>query len=186
MTTLPAKLQKERVALVLIDMQEKFRPLIFEMSAVIAGCSRLVRFCERLGIPMLVTEHYPRGLGPTISELRALFPRFEPLEKITFSCGGDSNFRTTITEWNRDQIILCGIETHVCVYQTAFDLLADGYQVTVAPDGVSSRSPHDREISLAHMRQLGVQIMSVEMILFEILKKAKTEDFKAVSDILKE
>ena len=186
MPNLPDKLQKERSVLLLIDMQEKFRSLIYQMPEVVTCCARMIRFCERLGIPILVTEHYSRGLGPTLMELRNLITAFKPLEKITFSCDGDDGFRSALAKLDRDQIIICGIETHVCVYQTAYDLLADGRQVAVAVDAASSRSPHDRQIGLARMSQLGAQNMGVEMIMFEILRRAKTDEFKDVADILKE
>ena len=119
-------------------------------------------------------------------EIRSVLGGARPLEKIHFSCDGDPGFRKALDGLNRDQIVLCGIETHVCVYQTAYDLLADGRQVAVAVDAVSSRSPHDRLIGLARMNQLGTQNMGVEMIMFEILRRAKTDDFKDVADILKE
>ncbi len=186
MGALPEKAQKERTALLIIDMQEKFRSLIVDMRAVMAGCSRLIRFCDRLGIPTLVTEHYPTGLGPTVPELRHLFASFTALEKITFSCGDNAEFQAALDALQCDQVILCGIEAHVCVYQTAYDLLAQGRQVFAAADAISSRRRQDREIGLARMGRLGANLMSAEMIMFEILRRAKTADFQAVADILKE
>jgi isochorismate hydrolase len=183
---LPPRLVRERAVLVLIDMQERFRALIQDIEPVIAGCSRLLRFCQRLDIPVVVTEHYPRGLGTTFPELRALVEPWRPVEKIAFSCCGDDGFTRALADTARDQVVLCGIETHVCVYQTAFDLLHTGRQVAVAGDAVGSRRVADRELGLRRMAELGVQSMSTEMILFEILGRAKTEEFAAVADILKE
>ncbi|MFH1842044.1 MAG: isochorismatase family protein [bacterium] len=186
MQLIPPKLEKDRVALVVIDMQERFRTIVHDMPRVVASCSRLIRFCQALSIPILVTEHYPRGLGKTIPELSRIFQRFDPLEKITFSCLGDDGIQSAWEALDRDQAILCGIETHVCVYQTAYDLLKTAAQVSLAMDGISSRTRQDREIGLARLISLGCAGMSAEMIMFEILQRAQTEDFKAVSDILKE
>jgi nicotinamidase-related amidase len=184
---LPPRLEKPRAALLVIDMQERFRDLIDGMPAVVAGCSRLARFCDRLGIPVVVTEQYPAGLGRTLPELAAVLPKgTAPLEKTTFSCGGDEGFRRAVAGLRREQWVLCGIETHVCVYQTAVDLVRDGRQVALAADATSSRRPRDRDLALARMRDLGVQVMSVEMVLFEILRQAGTADFRAVAGILKE
>ncbi|MFO7654272.1 MAG: isochorismatase family protein [Candidatus Krumholzibacteriia bacterium] len=184
--SVPPRLEKQRAALVLIDMQERFRDLIDDGPAVTAACSRLVRFCRQLEIPVLVTEHYSRGLGVTITELRQLFDPFQPIEKIAFSCCGSGEFNDALDRTGRDQIVLCGIEAHVCVYQTAFDLLRKGKQVAVAADAVTARSPVNRDLGLRRMSELGVQTMGVEMIMFEILRQAKTEEFQAVAPILKE
>jgi nicotinamidase-related amidase len=183
---LPSRLEKHRAAVVVIDVQERFRDLIVDIDTVVTGCSRLIQFGQRLEIPVLVTEHYPRGLGTTFRELQMLFDDWRPIEKIAFSCCGCGVFNEALAGLGRDQIVLVGIETHVCVYQTAFDLLHAGYQVAVAGDAVSSRRTHDRELGLRRMEALGAQIMSTEMILFEILREAKTDDFKAVADILRE
>jgi nicotinamidase-related amidase len=181
----PDRLEKDRVCLVVIDMQERFRTLIQGMPDVQRGCSQLVRFFDKLSLPILVTEHYPQRLGETMGELREVLPNFRPLEKITFSCDADAGFTVALAGTGRDQVLLCGIETHVCIYQTARDLLARGLQVAVAADATSSQSARDREIALNRMRDLDAQIMSVEMILFEILREARTPDFKLVADILR-
>jgi nicotinamidase-related amidase len=136
-------------------------------------------------MPILVTEHYSRGLGVTMPEIRALLDRVTPIEKLHFSCDGNAEFRQALDGLNRDQVVLCGIESHVCVYQTARDLMDRGKQVAVAADAVSARFAADRQIGLDHMRQIGVQIMNVEMVLFEILREAKTPDFKNLAPILK-
>jgi nicotinamidase-related amidase len=182
----PPRLEKNRTALVVVDVQESFRPLIHEMGVVLANCSRLIRFCDRLDIPVLVTEHYPRGLGGTVGELAALPRRYEPIEKISFSCAADHNFNSRLNSLHRDQIVLCGIEAHVCVYQTARDLLDEGYQVAVTADAVSSRQVSNRNLGLAYLRDVGAQVMTAEMVMFEILRAARTEDFQAVAAILKE
>ncbi len=184
---LPPRLEKQHAAVVLIDLQERFRDLIDGMAGVVAQCSRLVRFCDRLGIPVVVTEQYPAALGRTLPEIAAVLPKGAlPIEKTTFSCGGDEGFRRAVVGLGREQWILCGIEAHVCVCQTALDLVRDGRQVALAADAVSSRRPRDREIAIARMRDSGVQVMSTEMALFEILRQAGTADFRSVAPILKE
>lgn len=184
---LPPRLEKPRVALLLIDMQERFRDLIDGMPGVVAQCSRLVRFCGKLGAPVVVTEQYPEALGSTLAELgAALPPGTTPVRKMTFSCGADEGFRKTVAALRREQWVLCGIESHVCVYQTAIDLVRDGRQVVLAADATSSRRPRDRELALARMRDLGVQVVSTEMVLFEILRQAGTPEFRSVAPILKE
>jgi nicotinamidase-related amidase len=183
---IPDRLELERLVLVVIDVQERFRRLIPGMPQIVGGCSRLLRFCDRLQIPTIVTEQYPRGLGPTVTELRELLQPFNPVEKISFSCLLDEGFRLRLEATGRDQVVLCGIETHVCVYQTGRDLLAQGRQVALAADAIGSRRAADRELALWHLRELGAQLMSSEMIMFEALRVARTEEFRRVAEILRE
>ena len=182
----PDRLEKHRLAMVVIDIQEKFRNLIYDESRILKGATRLIRAFRELELPVLVTEHYSRGLGVTMDEIRRHTEGITPLEKITFSCDGDPGFRGALDALKRDQIVLCGIETHVCVYQTARDLMDRGKQVAVAADAVSSRFADDREVGLRHMQRIGVQVMNVEMVLFEMLREAKTADFKTIAPILKD
>lgn len=185
MARVPARLEKKNCILIVVDVQERFRDLINNMDGVILACGRLIRFCTRLDIPVIVTEQYPQALGRTVPELASVAPDGAPFEKLTFSCAGDRRFAARLQMMGRPQAILCGIETHVCVYQTAFDLLAQARQVVVAADGVSSRLPANRDLGLARMRELGAQVMPAEMIMFEILREAGTADFRAVADLLK-
>jgi len=186
MSKLPRRLKLNRCVLVVVDVQETFRPLIHDMGLVIANSRRLMRFGERLEVPVIVTEHYAEKLGGTVPELAGLAAAGDPVPKISFSCAGDQGFLARLHAAKRDQVILCGIETHVCVYQTARDLLADGFQVVVAADAVSSRQVSNRNLGLAYLRDLGAQIMTTEMIMFELLRVARTPEFKAVADVLKE
>lgn len=183
---LPDRLTRNRTVLVVVDIQEKFRDIIHGMDRVLAATERLIRFCQQMDIPIIATEHYPRGLGVTVPEIRQLCRPFTPVEKIHFSCAGCPPFNEALRDTGRDQVILCGIETHVCIYQTAFDLVREGKQVTTAVDAVSSCSAANRDIGLRRMSDLGVQSMGTEMIMFEILGKAGTPDFKAVANLLKE
>ena len=186
MVKIPRRLKPSRAILIVVDVQELFRPLIHQMELVVANCSRLMRFSDRLDIPQIVTEHYPAKLGGTIESLASLAPNFDPVEKISFSCAGDAGFLSRLKSTRRDQVILCGIETHVCIYQTARDLLDEGYQVVIAADAVSSRQVTNRNLGLAYMRDLGAQVMTTEMVMFEIRRVARTDEFKSVSEILKE
>jgi nicotinamidase-related amidase len=181
----PDRLDRKRCCLVVVDLQERFRDLIVGIDGVLAATSRLIRFCQQLEIPILVTEHYPRGLGVTVPELRELFRSFAALEKIHFSCWGDRGFRDALGAAGRDQVVLCGIESHVCVYQTAADLLRTGRQVAVATDAVSSCGRTDRELGLRRMAEMGVQSMGAQMIMFEILHRAGTDDFKTLAPLLR-
>jgi len=183
---LPDRLDRKRCVLVVVDIQERFRDLIHGIDEVLDTTSRLIRFCQQLEIPILVTEHYPRGLGVTVTELRGLFRDFQPLEKIHFSCARDQGFLKTLAGTGRDQVLLVGIESHVCIYQTAFDLLREGKHVAVASDAVGSCSAANRRLGLERMESLGVQMMGAQMMMFEILIKAGTPEFKNVATLLKD
>ena len=182
----PDRLDPRKTVLVVVDLQERFRSLIHGMDRVVATTDRLIRFCGELEIPVLVTEHYSRKLGVTLSELRSLFSPFEPVEKIHFSCAGNKEFNTRLETLGRTQIILCGIETHVCIYQTALDLMREGKQVAAVVDAVSSCSASNREIGLSAMAGAGVQLMGAQMAMFELLHRAGTPEFKRVSGLLKD
>lgn len=183
---IPDRLQADRAVLVVVDLQEKFRDLIHGMDQVLARTGRLIRFCQQLEIPIVVTEHYPKGLGVTIAEVRNGFRDFAPIEKINFSCCGCDAFNAELDRLGRDQVILCGIEAHVCIYQTAADLLRDGKQVALAGDAVSSCSADNRHLGLVRMAELGVQSMGVQMLMFEILREAGTPTFKKVAGLLQD
>ena len=178
-------LQVDKCALVVIDIQGKLAQLMYRKDALFENAQKLIKGVQVLEIPIIVTEQYPQGLGPTIPEISTLFTDFKPLPKVAFSCCGDEGFQKELLAVDRPQILVCGIETHVCVYQTTVDLLASGYEVEVVADVVSSRTAENREISLQRMRDEGAGITSVEMALFELMKAAEGPKFKAVSKIVK-
>lgn len=182
---LPDRLTADRSVLVVVDLQEKFRDLIHGMDQVLDRSLRLIAFCRELKIPVLVTEQYPRGLGVSITEIREACRPFAAFEKTTFSCAGSEAFNQALHAAGRDQILLCGIETHVCVYQTACDLLRDGRRAIIAADAVSSCGAADRELGLQRLRDVGADVMGTQMIMFEILHEAGTPAFKRVSALLK-
>lgn len=175
----------DKCVLIVIDIQEKLAQLMYQKEALFENVQKLIKGTQILGIPIIVTEQYPKGLGPTIPQIATLFPHFKPLPKIAFSCCGDEGFQQELLATNRQQILLCGIETHVCVYQTTVDLLASGYDVSVVADAVSSRSAENREIGLQRIRDEGAKITSVEMALFELMRVAGGPKFKEISNILK-
>lgn len=178
-------LEADKCVLVVIDIQEKLAQLMYQKEALFDNAQKLIKGMQILEIPIIVTEQYPKGLGPTIPQITALFPRFKPLPKIAFSCCGDEGFQKELLTTNRPQILICGIETHVCVYQTTVDLLASGYDVHVVADAVSSRTAENREIGVQRVRDEGAKITSVEMALFELMKVAGGPKFKEISNILK-
>ncbi len=185
-SSLPERLVIDRAVLVVVDIQERFRDLIDRMDDVLANTGRLIRFAQTVDMPVLVTEHYRRGLGGTMPEITAHWDTFDPLEKISFSCCGCEAFNKALAASGRDQVILCGIETHVCIYQTAADLMRQGKQVVVAADAVSSCSKKNRKRGLKVMVELGVQNLGAQMIMFELLERADDPRFRLVKDLLRE
>ncbi len=180
------RLEKDRTALVVVDVQERLFPFIHEHERVEQETARLVRGVRTLGLPIIVTEQYTKGLGPTIASVRdALEDDYRPLEKMTFSCCGDKPFMKALEETERQQILLCGIEAHVCVYQTAIDMLDQGFRVYLVTDAVGSRVAANRELALVRVEQGGGYLTSVEMALFELLQLSGTDEFKAISKLIK-
>ncbi len=172
-------LDAKRSTLLVIDVQEKLLPHIDDGANVLAHAGWLVRVAVRLGVPVLATEQYPRGIGSTHPDLRALLPA-PPREKLHFSCVA-AGCLADDADFARPQIVLCGIETHVCVLQTALELRAAGRDVFVVEEAVGSRRASDKALALARMRQHGVQIVSREMAAFEWLHESGTPLFKEVS-----
>jgi nicotinamidase-related amidase len=179
-------LKTENTLLLVIDVQEKLFRVMHGKEALLINLSKLIRGCRLLGIPALVTEQNPAGLGPTIPEIAALLPDAAKALKFSFSCCAETGFIDQLKATGRRQILVCGIESHVCVYQTASDLLAAGYEVQVVSDGVSSRTPQNKELALRRLASEGAKLTGVEMALFELLRTAKAEQFKAVSALIKE
>jgi nicotinamidase-related amidase len=174
-------LEKEKSCLLLIDVQEKLTPLVQKSDALIARCQWLIRLAKELGVPQLVSEQYPSGLGATVEPLRDLVPQSEFVEKVHFSCLRAPAFKERLQSLNKKQLLLIGIETHVCVLQTALDLQEAGYDVFVAVDAVSSRAELDYKYGLKRMKQDGVHLITSEMVFFEWVGQAGTPQFKALS-----
>lgn len=175
----------EKSALLVVDVQEKLLPSIHEHEAITRQCVKLIRGCAALNVPVIVTEQYSKGLCSTVGPIREVLPGDAPVfEKMKFSAYVEG-VRKKISELQRTHVILCGIETHICVMQTALDLADAGLIVGVATDAVGSRTPADREAGLRRMASIGVVPLSVEMALFEMVHEAGTDRFKAVLPIVK-
>jgi nicotinamidase-related amidase len=144
-----------------------------------------MRAAQRLGVPAIVTEQYPKGLGPTMVDLRPYLPEGGALPKQHFSAAGDLAIFTKLQGFGRDQVVIAGIETHICVLQTALDLQAKGFQPMVVADACASRRVESEQMAWSRMRQCGVQLLSFEMAVFEWLGEAGTPDFKELSALVK-
>lgn len=165
--------------LLLVDFQVKLLPFTWDAEGVTARTVRLIQGARLLHLPILVTEQYPQGLGATDPRMiTALGEAYRPIVKTTMSCMGDKSFREALQAAGRRQVILCGIEAHVCVHQTAVDLVAAGYEVHVAGDCVSSRRERDVELALRRLAQTGCSISTHEMAIFEVLRVSGTAEFK--------
>ena len=178
-----AKLHPDRTTLVVVDVQEGFRKAIPDFERVANATATLIEGAEVLGVPILITEQYPKGLGETAPEVAAHLPEgTEPLEKVRFSAAEADGFDLR----GRDQALVCGIESHVCVSQTAIDLLEAGVEVQVPLDGVASRTEENKHVGLHKMERAGAVLTSVEAALFELLGGAGTDEFKTVQKLILE
>jgi len=177
-------LQEDSVVLVVVDVQGKLARVVHESERVIGNVGRIIAGAKALGVPVLCTEQNPAGLGATVEEIAPLLG--DPaIPKMAFSCCGEPVFVEALKYLGRRQILLAGVETHVCVYQTAMDLLQMGLEPHVVADAVSSRDPRNKELALRKMRAAGAMITCVEMALFELLGTAKREEFKQILKIVK-
>jgi nicotinamidase-related amidase len=175
------KLDPERAALVVIDVQEAFGKAVPEFDQVTSATATLIAGAETVGIPIHITEQYPKGLGKTVSEVAERLPEgVEPIEKLCFSAAEADGFELG----GRDQVLVCGVETHVCVNQSALDLLGRGVEVHVAEDAVGSRTEDNKRIGLQKMERAGAVVTSVETALFELVGAAGTDEFKAVQKLI--
>src|SRR5687768_14557210 len=179
-------LDVSKAALLVIDVQEAFRNVISDFERLTSRIPLAIRGFQILERPVFVTEQYPKGLGRTIEEIRAVLPAdFEYLEKSAFSSCGAAGLKNGFKAGELKQIVICGLETHVCVNQTAHDLLDLGFDVHLLTDCVASRYEHDKAAGLSKMLASGVLSSSVEMALFELMRNAQHEKFKEVQGLVK-
>lgn len=171
--------------LVVVDVQGKLAQLMYNKQALIKNIQIFIQASKILDIPVLWSQQCPDALGPTIPEVAELLTDNEPINKASFSCCGEDSFNDRLQVLNRRQVLLCGIETHVCIYQTAIDLLRKGYEVNVISDAVSSRTQENRNIAISRMAAEGVRISCTEMALFELLKTAEHPQFKQIAKLIK-
>jgi nicotinamidase-related amidase len=177
----PSKLDPDRVTLVVVDVQEAFRKALPDFDAVASGAAALIRGADALGVPVIVTQQYTKGLGETVPEVAEHLPEgTEPLEKVVFSAAAAEGFDLG----GRDQALVCGIETHVCVHQTVMDLLSQGVEVHLARDAVGSRLETNKQVGLQRAEDAGAVTTSVETALFELVGRAGTEEFKQVQRVV--
>ncbi len=182
----PKLLDPTNSALIIIDVQEAFRSVIPDFEEIAPRIATAVNGFGILGVPILVTEQYPKGLGHTAAEIALSLPDSCPIfEKTTFSSCGSAEFSKKLDELDVNQVLLCGIETHVCVSQTAHDLIDAGFEVHILTDCVSSRFAHDKEAGLSKMYASGAEPSSVEMALFELMRDSTHEKFREIQAFIK-
>ena len=179
------RITKENTIGLVIDIQERLAPAMFEKETLLKNCQVLISGLNELGIQFVVTQQYTKGLGETAQEIREVIPGFNYIEKRDFSCCDEPAFSEKLKELNVKNIIICGIESHVCVLQTAVDLKAAGYNPVVVMDCVSSRTLANIEMAKERFRVEGIMMTSYESILFELTRSASAPEFKAISKLVK-
>jgi nicotinamidase-related amidase len=182
---IPAPLTTENTVLVAIDFQERLFPVMNDKEKLLRNVVKLIKGAKALDVPVIVTEQYPKGLGTTLPEIKEIIPDAKPLEKVCFSCCDNEAFTKALEGLKRKQVLICGIEAHICVYQTAAALARKGYEVQVVSDCISSREPENKTVALMKLGAMGISPTSVEMALFELLKVAQGDKFKQISSIIK-
>lgn len=179
------RIRREHSLGVVVDIQERLFPHIHEHEALAQRCAMLIRGLQILDVPLVVTQQYTKGLGPTISVISDALGTYVPHEKMSFSIAGNPDVESRILGSHGHHVIVFGIETHVCVMQSVLDILAQGRQAIVVEDCVSSRRANDKHIAIERMRSAGAVITTAESLLFELLEEAGTETFKRISALVK-
>jgi nicotinamidase-related amidase len=170
---------------IIIDVQEKLFPVMHKNEKLLNNISSLIEGLKTLEVPMLITQQYPKGLGTTLEPVQQHFKMEEAIDKVSFSCCDEPRFMEKVSLHAKKNVVLAGIEAHVCVLQTCLDLLANGYQPVVIKDCVSSRKGKDKKAAMERMRSEGAVISTTESILFELCRYAGNEQFKAISRLVK-
>ena len=173
------------VVLVIVDIQGNLAQAMFDKENLFANTVKLIKGFKALNLPMMITEQIPQKLGPTLPQIASEINDFKPIAKESFSCWDENNFKERLAAFNRNHVVLSGIECHVCVYQTALDLISNGYTVHLVADTVSSRTPENRQIGIDAMKRAGAHITSTEMVLFELLGTAADPIAKELFKIVK-
>lgn len=179
------RLQIEKTGLLVVDIQERLLPAMHEKERVAQNAIRLVKGASVLGLTAWVTEQYRKGLGGTIPEIVAAMPDFKPIEKMAFSACQADGLLEALRARETENVLLCGIECHVCVCMTCLDLIAQGFKPFIVADAVSSRTSENCGIGIERMRQAGAVIVSTEMALFELLDRADASAFKQILNLVK-
>ncbi|MBN2279167.1 MAG: isochorismatase family protein [Candidatus Marinimicrobia bacterium] len=179
-------LNRNNCVFVLVDVQENIFPAIHDKEILRNNLKKLLLGIQTLNVPIIVTEQYSKGLGVTLPELSGLLKVYEPIEKITFSCFGEEKFQHQLTGFGRNQILVAGIEAHICVYQTCRELDNNGFDVHLITDCIGSRDPKNKELAISKLQnEYNIALTTSEMLLFELLKIAGSQEFKTISQIVK-
>ncbi len=178
-------LDRDDVAFLIIDIQERLAIGMKEKDKVINNCLHLIELSKLLNIPVILTEQYPKGLGPTVQEIKDALPEYKPVVKLTFSCCDEPSFVHEIKKTNKKTLILSGMETHICLLQTCIGLLSDGYNVHIVKDAICSRTKDNWKTGIEFMRDAGAVITCTETVLFQLLKIAGTQEFKKIAARIK-
>lgn len=179
------RITRENCTGLIIDIQEKLYPVIAEKENLLASCVKLTTGLQILKIPIAVTQQYSKGLGETVSEISSLFQPFSYIEKNSFSCLDEPAYAEFLACSGKTNVLLCGIESHVCVLQTAIDLLEMGYKPIVISDCISSRQLAEKQVVLQRLALEGIRISTVESILFELTRFATAPEFRSISKLVK-
>lgn len=183
--TMRSTIRAADTVLVLVDIQSALADVMERRDTVVGAAALLARAATVLQVPVLVTRQYPRGLGDTVPELAEAVGQHTPIDKVTFSCLAEPAFRERLEALGRRQVVLAGMETHICITQTALALLEEGYEVSVVADATCSRRELDHEVALARLRAAGVQVTVAESVIYETLERAGTPEFRAVLELVK-
>jgi nicotinamidase-related amidase len=175
----------EKCSLVVVDVQGKLATLMYDRQILFKNIQILIEAAKILDIPILWCQQCPDAIGPTVPQIADLLADIQPINKASFSCCGDEKFTNKLSSINRPHVLLCGIETHVCIYQTAVDLREKDYGVNVIADAVSSRTLDNKQTAITKMQMMGINIYSTEMALFELLKTANHLKFKQIAKLVK-
>lgn len=173
-------LDREDAVLLIVDIQERLAAVMKERDKVVKNCLHLIELAKMLNIPVVGTEQYPKGLGKTVPEIQSALPAYRPIEKVAFNCCAEPAFLADIRTLKRKKIVLAGMETHICVLQTATGLLQEGFTVHVVQDAICSRTDENWRAGLEFMRDAGAVITCTETVLFQLLKVAGTEEFRKI------
>lgn len=179
------RIKAEETAVLVVDYQERLVPVIHDNQAIIEKAVMLLKGTKALGLPFIMPRQYPKGLGDIVPEIREAVGEYTPMDKLSFSACGETEIMDYIRSLNKKNVIVCGIEAHVCVLQSVIDLVAEGFQPILICDCLGSRSPYDKEIGIQRAVQEGALTSTAEAILFELTNKAGSDVFKTISKLVK-
>jgi nicotinamidase-related amidase len=178
-------IERAKSLLLVVDVQTRLAPAVHDAAAAVQQCRLLIEAARKLEVPVLASEQYPQGLGPTVPELASLLDPAQIHAKRHFSCTQEPRIAAALDALGRTEIVLCGMEAHICVLQTALGLQADGLRAIVVADAVASRRPASRDLALERMRGHGVEIVTAEMVVYEWLREADTPQFRSILPLIK-